>query len=75
MEIKRHPFGPYEGRISVRHTIATMEVGEVWETNMEEVDLNYAQNCCSTYGRETGWNFTVSSPRSLNGQIIITRTA
>ncbi len=73
MEIIKHTSGRAIGRISVLHTIATMNEGEVWETNQEEVKLTNAQVCCSKYGAETGKQFHVSSPKDANGQITIRR--
>lgn len=73
MEILTNLNGKAAGKISVLRTIATMEPGEQWETNEQEVLLAYAQQCCSKYGRLSGKSFTVNSPASLGGQIIITR--
>ncbi len=74
MEIIKHTTGKAIGQISVLNTIQTMEVGEEWLTNKEEVKLTYAQVCCSKYGTDTGKLFQVSSPKEANGQIKITRT-
>lgn len=63
----------HAGRISVLNTISTMEVGETWTTNMDEVQLPYAQVCCSRYGFFNDKRFTVSAPRSMKGSITIKR--
>ena len=47
MEIIRHNTGKDAGRISVLHTLHTMEVGETWNAPETEVVLEYARNCCS----------------------------
>lgn len=65
--------GKDEGRISVLRTIATMLPGESWAIEEGQVQLGYAQVCCSRYARLSGKSFTVNSPASLGGQIIITR--
>lgn len=75
MTIVRHTTGTYAGQISVLKTIESMEVGESWHTNMQEVKLTYAQACTSRYGFFSGRRYTVNGGRKLNGQIIITRTA
>ena len=75
MEIVYHTTGTHRGAVSVLNTIATMEVGETWQTNSSEVQLAYVQVCCSRYGWNTGKRFTVNAARRLNGQIIITRIA
>lgn len=72
MEIVKITRGLKE-QISVLRTLATMEEGEQWTTNESEVQLAYAQVCCSRYSRLTGKSFSVNSPASLGGQIIITR--
>lgn len=75
MEIIKHTSGRAIGRVSVLHTISTMDVNETWETNQEDVKLTNAQVCCSKYGAATGKRFWVSSPKEANGQIIIKRIA
>lgn len=65
--------GKDEGRISVLRTIATMEPGDQWHISTGDVQLAYAQVCCSRYARMTGKSFTVNSPAALQGDIIITR--
>ena len=74
MEIIRHNTGKDAGRISVLHTLHTMEVGETWNAPETEVVLEYARNACSRYGHISGKTFTVSSPRANAGMIEITRT-
>ena len=74
MDIIRHNTGKDAGRISVLHTIATMDVGETWPIDSEAVVLDYARNACSRYGHISGKTFTVSSPRANAGLIEITRT-
>ena len=74
MEVITHNTGKDAGRISVLHTLHTMEVGETWNAPETEVVLEYARNCCSRYGHLSGKTFTVSSPRANAGMIEITRT-
>lgn len=74
MEIIRHNTGRDAGRISVLHTIATMQPGETWAVEEGLVVLEYARNACSRYGHIAGRIFTVSSPRANAGMIEITRT-
>lgn len=50
-----------------------MEVGEVWETSMDEVDYNYCMVCASRLKLTKGYRYKVSSPMSMNRKIIITR--
>lgn len=73
MEIIKHTSGKAIGQISVQNTIATMEVGESWTTQPDEIKLGYAQVCCSKYGAETGKQFHVSSPKEAAGKITIQR--
>jgi len=73
MDIIRHTTGAYVGAISVARTIETMEPGETWETNTQEVSLSNAQVACSRYGYTSGRRYTVSCPRSAEGVITITR--
>jgi len=74
MEIIRHNTGKDAGRISVLHTIATMEVGESWFPTEEEVVREYVRNACSRYSHISGKAFTVNAPRENAGKIEITRT-
>lgn len=73
MEVIRHTTGPHVGAISVVRTIATMMPGDTWTTHSDEVQLAYAQVACSRYGFISGRRYTVSSPRSAEGEITITR--
>jgi hypothetical protein len=73
MEIIRHTTGPHVGAISVVRTIATMAPGDTWNTHSGEVQLAYAQVACSRYGILTGRRYSVSSPRTAEGEITITR--
>ena len=74
MEIIRHNTGKDAGRISVLHTIATMEVGESWAVEDGLVVREYARNACSRYAHLSGKAFTVNAPRENAGMIEITRT-
>ena len=74
MKVIIHNTGKDAGRISVLHTIATMELGETWAVEEGPVVLEYARNACSRYGHISGKTFTVSSPRANAGMIEITRT-
>ena len=74
MEIIRHKTGKDAGRISVLHTLHTMEVGETWNAPETEVVLEYARNCCSRYGHISEKTFTVNAPKDRDGVILITRT-
>ena len=74
MEVITHNTGKDAGRISVLHTIATMDVGETWAVEDSLVVREYARNACSRYGHISGKTFTVSSPRANAGMIEITRT-
>ncbi len=73
MEIIIHTTGSAIGKVAVQPTLATMEVGDVWTTQPDEIKLNYAQVCASRYGTESGKQFHVSSPKEANGQITIKR--
>jgi hypothetical protein len=74
MEIIKHNTGKDAGRISVLHTIATMEVGEIWPVEDGLVVREYVRNACSRYSHITGKSFTVNAPRENAGIIEITRT-
>lgn len=74
MEIIKHNTGKDAGRISVLHTIATMEVGESWAVEEGLVVREYARNACSRYSHISGKAFTVNAPRENGGMIEITRT-
>ena len=39
--------GRYMGRISVAKTIRTMEPGEEWHINPDQVNMQTVRNCCS----------------------------
>lgn len=73
MEIIKHNTGKDAGRISVLHTIATMEVGESWAVEEGLVVREYARNACSRYAHISGKGFTVNAPRENAGMIEITR--
>lgn len=75
MEVIRHSTGGHIGAISVVSTLRTMEVGESWVTNMQEVDFAYCQVCASRFGLTTGRKYQVSSPKEFEGKIVITRLA
>jgi hypothetical protein len=74
MEVITHNTGKDAGRISVLHTIATMDLGESWAIEEGLAVLEYVRNACSRYGHLSGKTFTVSSPRANAGMIEITRT-
>jgi hypothetical protein len=74
MKIIKHNTGKDAGRISVLHTIASMDPGETWAVEDGLVVLDYVRNACSRYGRLSGRTYTVSSPRANAGMIEITRT-
>ena len=74
MEIIRHNTGRDAGRISVLHTIATMQPGETWAVEEGLVVLEYARNACSRYGHISEKTFTVNAPKDRDGVILITRT-
>ena len=74
MEIIKHNTGKDAGRISVLHTIASMDPGETWAVEDGLVVLDYVRNACSRYGRLSDRTYTVSSPRANAGMIEITRT-
>ena len=74
MEIIKHNTGKDAGRISVLHTIASMDPGETWAVEDGLVVLDYVRNACSRYGRLSGRTYPVSSPRAHAGMIEITRT-
>lgn len=74
MKIITHNTGKDAGRISVLHTIATMEVGETWAVEEGHVVREYARNACSRYGHISGKTFSVSAPKENAGMIEITRT-
>lgn len=74
MEVIIHNTGKDAGRISVLHTIATMELGETWAVEEGPVVLEYARNACSRYGHISGKTFTVNAPKDRDGVILITRT-
>ena len=73
MEIITHTSGKAIGQIAVLNTLATMEVGESWTTQPDEIKLTYAQTCCSQLKAETGKQFHVSSPKEADGKITIRR--
>ena len=73
MEVIKHSTGSHVGAISVVNTLRTMEIGEQWETSMNEVDFLYCQVCASRLGLTEGKKYTVSSPKEFKGKIIITR--
>ena len=74
MKVITHNTGKDAGRISVLHTIATMEVGESWAVEEGPVVREYARNACSRYAHISGKAFTVNAPRENAGMIEITRT-
>ncbi len=74
MKVITHNTGKDAGRISVLHTIATMEVGESWAVEEGQVVREYARNACSRYSHISGKAFTVNAPRENAGMIEITRT-
>ena len=73
MEIIKHNTGKDAGRISVLHTIATLEVGETWAVEEDLVVREYARNACSRYGHISGKAFTVNAPRENAGRLGVDR--
>lgn len=73
MDVVKHIKGRNIGRISLLRTVDTMETGEVWETSVDEVNLEDARVLCSRYGRRTGKRFSVIAPMEAGGRITITR--
>lgn len=59
------------GRISPLRTIATMEVGETWNTNTETVQLSSLRAAASRYGMLVGKRFSITTGTGID--ITVTR--
>lgn len=59
------------GRISPLRTIATMEVGETWNTNTDTVQLSTLRTAASRYGMLAGKRFSVAA--GAGSDIVVTR--
>lgn len=59
------------GRISPLRTIATMEVGETWNTNTDTVQLSTLRTAASRYGMLAGKRFSVAV--GAGSDIVVTR--
>lgn len=76
MEIKYNEKGQAKGRACVACTIASMNVGDVWETTAaESAKDSYIRVCATRLGKTLGRTFTVRARVENHGVITITRTA
>lgn len=76
MDIKYNEKGQAKGRVCVACTLASMGIGEVWETTEKEAAKDtYIRVCAARLGKTTGRRFSVNSKVEDKGRITVTRIA